>query len=688
MALSVLQVAYPFAAVGPDAVGGAEQLLSLLDAALVRRAHRSIVIACEGAITAGRLVAVPGSGPVLDDAEWWRAHASHRAAIRAVLEANDVDLVHMHGVDFASYLPPPGVPVLATLHLPPSFYRPEALRPGRPETFLNCVSRSQRASCPAGAPVVAHIENGVRLDLFQMRESKDDFVLALGRVCPEKGFHLALDAARRAGVGLLLAGGVFPYPAHEGYFQAEIAPRLDGRRRFVGPVGGAWKHALLARARCLLVPSLAPETSSLVAMEALASGTPVVARRVGALPEIVEDGVTGFLVDSVEEMADAISRTRALRPRDCRRAAEERFSADVVVDRYCRLYSELANGGSGRGPARRSPAGALRVEEVESVAGLERLEREWSDLVGRCATATPFQRPEWLLPWTRRFGAAALSTLVLRRDGDLVGLAPFQLARVDGTRVVSFLGRGITDHLDVVLDDALRREASAAVLAHLAERRDAWDVVSLDELASDSALLEVEAPAGLAREVHDASVAPSLRLPGRVDDLERTMPQSFARDLRRVRGLAARQGGMMFDSAAGADPEPGLEVLFRLHGARWSSLGGHGVLADAEVRAFHLEAARLFRDRGLLRLYTLWIRGDAAAAYYGFLDRGKAYAYLQGFDPRFRPLSAGTQVVGHAIEEAIREGALEFDFLRGTEPYKYRWGARDRVQRQLILRPA
>ena len=101
--------------------------------------------------------------------------------------------------------------------------------------------------------------------------------MALGRICPEKGYHIALDAAARAGVPMVLAGEVFRYPAHEQYFRDEIAPRLDASRRFIGPVGLHRKRRLLSEARCLLAPSLAPETSSLVAMEALACGTPVIA---------------------------------------------------------------------------------------------------------------------------------------------------------------------------------------------------------------------------------------------------------------------------------------------------------------------------------------------------------------------------------------------------------------------------
>jgi glycosyltransferase involved in cell wall biosynthesis len=166
--------------------------------------------------------------------------------------------------------------------------------------------------------------------------------MVLGRICPEKGVHLAIEAAKRADIGLLIAGSVFPYEAHERYFAEEVAPLLDGRRRFIGPVDFARKRRLLTGARCLLVPSLAPETSSLVARESLACGTPVVAFRNGALPATLDEGVTGFLVDSVEGMAAAIPKVRHLDSEQCREVARQRFSLDRMVARYFETYAALA----------------------------------------------------------------------------------------------------------------------------------------------------------------------------------------------------------------------------------------------------------------------------------------------------------------------------------------------------------
>jgi glycosyltransferase involved in cell wall biosynthesis len=158
----------------------------------------------------------------------------------------------------------------------------------------------------------------------------------MGRVCPEKNFEAAVDAAKRAGVRLVIAGEVFAYEEHERYFRDVLLPRLDDERIFVGPVSMPHKRRLLARARCVLIPSRVEETSSLVAMEALACATPVIAAPAGALPEIVRDGVTGFITN---DFAAAIARIGAIDRAACRREAEERFDARRMTAEYLRLYA-------------------------------------------------------------------------------------------------------------------------------------------------------------------------------------------------------------------------------------------------------------------------------------------------------------------------------------------------------------
>jgi glycosyltransferase involved in cell wall biosynthesis len=341
MSLTVLNVAYPLAPVGPDAVGGAEQILSALDYALVAAGHTSLVIAAEGSTTAGTLLPVPAERGVLDDATRRRAEAHHCGAIARAIADWPVDVIHLHGIDFDTYLPW-AMPTLVTLHLPLDWYPPEALQPDRGDLWLVPVSQSQAASAPPGAVLRPPISNGVDIDALSRALRRRDFALVLSRICPEKGIHLALDAAHRADVPLLIGGQVYDYPDHVRYFEREVAPRLDDKRRFLGPVGLRGKRRLLSSARCLIIPSLARETSSLVAMEALACGTPVVAFPNGALPEVVAEGRTGFLVQDVEQMAEALQRVSRIEPEVCRAEARTRFSYDAMIAGYFEAYHALS----------------------------------------------------------------------------------------------------------------------------------------------------------------------------------------------------------------------------------------------------------------------------------------------------------------------------------------------------------
>jgi glycosyltransferase involved in cell wall biosynthesis len=337
--LSVLSVGFPFAPVSPDSVGGAEQILSALDRALVAAGHRSVVIAPEGSRVAGELIALPSPKGLICESVRAGVWARCRAAIDQVLTRRTIDLIHCHGIDYNYYLPGPGTPLLATLHLPSEWYAPEALSPRRPDTWLQGVGPLQRI---AGRHVVPPIENGVPIERLLARHRKRGFTLVLARICAEKGVHLAIEAAKQADIALLIAGQAFSYAAHLRYFEEEVRPRLDRHRRFIGPVPFARKRRLLTAARCLLVPSIVAETGSLVAREALACGTPVIAFANGALTQVVEPGRTGFLVGSVEEMARAIADCGSLDSSACRAAAAARFSERRMIAEYLALYERLA----------------------------------------------------------------------------------------------------------------------------------------------------------------------------------------------------------------------------------------------------------------------------------------------------------------------------------------------------------
>lgn len=344
--LTILQVAYPFAAPAPGAVGGAEQVLLALDNALAGAGWRSVVVAPQGAETRGPTLEVPTPRDRIDALARSAAQRAFAAAIEMALERWRVDIVHMHGVDFWCYLPASRRhPILATLHLPIATYPPAVLQQRRSELYFCCVSHTQRRDLPTASDAIFTVPNGIDMRAFRPQQNKQAYVLCLGRICPEKGFHLAIDAAARAGLPIILAGQVFGYAEHERYFRTEIQPRLGPRAQFIGPVGPKCRRRLLARARAVVVPSLIDETSCLVAMEALASGTPVVGFARGALPEIVDHGRTGWLLHDVADLPHALLQAGRLEASACRRFAERHLDMRRMIRGYLRVYRELALGG-------------------------------------------------------------------------------------------------------------------------------------------------------------------------------------------------------------------------------------------------------------------------------------------------------------------------------------------------------
>ena len=329
----------------------------------------------------------------------------------------------------------------------------------------------------------------------------------------------------------------------------------------------------------------------------------------------------------------------------------------------------------------------IDLEEVTRMEVLEALRPEWSALSARSPDATPFQSPEWLLPWWRSFGAGQLWVFALRRAGQLVGLAPFFIGAVgEGSpRYLWLIGTGITDHLDPLLDPAWAAIGSARIVEQLDAHRSRWDLCDLQELRAGSPLFSCGSDRGFFAKRLPQAVCPVLSLPEKTADLRGKFAQELQGSLRHAEKRLARAGGFSIEWATQETLPEFLEALFRLHQARWEGRREAGVLAEEKIRSFHRAVAAGFAKRGLLRLCGLRHRGEIIAALYAFAGGRRLFCYLNGFDPRFRRYSPGAVLLEAALKEAIEEGIREADFLRGREAYKYLWGATDRINDRLWI---
>jgi CelD/BcsL family acetyltransferase involved in cellulose biosynthesis len=315
----------------------------------------------------------------------------------------------------------------------------------------------------------------------------------------------------------------------------------------------------------------------------------------------------------------------------------------------------------------------LQVDEITTSAGLEALAPAWHDLWRRAPAATPFHAPAWLIAWWREIGRGELRLLVARQGGRMVGLLPMYLQQ--GGKLLP-LGIAISDYLDGLFEEGDAPAVAGAMLRQMVLRRD-WRRCELHPLRPGSPLLEARAPPGCVDQVLEFEPCLVLETAG-ARHLRDAIPSGMRAKFRQAERRAEQAGRVSFESATATSLAEVLETFFRLHAARWACREAPGVLADPAIRSFHRAAAPRLLSAGLLRLHALRLDGRIIAVVYALFGKGRTCSYLSGFDPEFGWISPGTLAVGHAIRQAIAEGAREFDFLRGQERFKYRWGARER----------
>lgn len=337
--MKIAQFAPIWIPVPPHTYGGIEFMVSELTEGLIARGHEVTLFATGDSVTKGRLISPwPAS--------LWRAKLGSPHAVWSLHYSNlldlhkEFDIIHDHATFYtAPFTPFLDPPVVSTLHRPLS---PETHKvfDRYPDTYYVPISKDQKSSA-AFLKNVDYIYNGVPVDRFPFNANPRDYLLWLSKVTPQKGVLEAIRAAKLAGMKLVVAGNIVG-DENERFFKYEVQPLIDGEQiTYVGQADFDAKVKLFKNARALLCPFKRREPFGLVMTEAMACGTPVIGFRDGAIPEVVEHRVTGYVVDDVEQMVDATKMIDAIDRKKCRERVEEKFSMTRMIDEYEALYSRI-----------------------------------------------------------------------------------------------------------------------------------------------------------------------------------------------------------------------------------------------------------------------------------------------------------------------------------------------------------
>lgn len=296
----------------------------------------------------------------------WDRYMSNEIFARA--KKGEFDLIHFHHPETAlsTACQLPKIPVVYTLHDPIYSYYKEMFELFQSDNqHYTSISNNQRRDAPDLA-YVGTVYNGTDVSMFTLEEEKEDYLLYTGRITPQKGIKEAIQVARETDHRLLIIG---PYSAADkGYFEQYIKPELDDRILYLGRIDQDRLPKYYQKAKALLTPVQWEEPFGLTTIEAMACGTPVISLNRGAAPEIIVDGKTGFVVNSIHDMVEAVGRLDSIKPRDCRDHVAKNFDITQMVDGYEKIFLELA-GMSSTPPAKKQARSTAKKAPLKKSLG-------------------------------------------------------------------------------------------------------------------------------------------------------------------------------------------------------------------------------------------------------------------------------------------------------------------------------
>ena len=313
------------------------------------------------------------------------------------------------------------------------------------------------------------------------------------------------------------------------------------------------------------------------------------------------------------------------------------------------------------------------MEIIDSFPRLIDLAEEWSNLTEICGSSTPFQLPEWLLTWWPHFGSGDLQILVFRSAGKLTGVIPCFRHEWNEKRQLTLIGSGVSDYLEPAISPPHHAEILEGLSKYLESNKD-WDLCDWQDLSEDTPLRNLRSTRSFQVNLSSDVDCAHVPITTSFDVFMEGRPRGLRRNLRRYSEKARQLATPEFEVTASADSEL-FDTLLRLHAERWHKHGEPGMIAANNSTAFLRDVVVEFARRHMLLFFSLRFQEKVVAVILAFRYRNKLFGYLSAFDPELEQLGFGTALLSEALRYAFDNGFESWNFLRGSEPYKFLWGA-------------
>jgi len=340
--LKIAQIAPLWFPIPPKKYGGIERIIYYLTEELTKKGHEVTLFAPGNSKTKAKLIALAEKGLISKNVpwfDWWWNNFNHSVAFEM---ANKFDVIHCHwnilGAFFQRFIK---TPVVFTLHNSPlpSDHRWKIFDYYKKDLNVVFISKKQQKNSPVRFKKEWVVHNGIDIKNFPFGSNPENFFLWVGRISPAKGTHVAAEVAKKIGVNLVLAGQLQSH--HQEYFEKKVRPLLSKKIKYVGELTQKQLASLYKKAKALLYPIEWQEPFGLVIVESMACGTPVIAFDKGSIPEIIENGKTGFVVNNTNEMIKAVRLIDKIKRKDCRERVEKNFTYQRMVSNYEKVYNEI-----------------------------------------------------------------------------------------------------------------------------------------------------------------------------------------------------------------------------------------------------------------------------------------------------------------------------------------------------------